>query len=227
MAFLLPKSAFIHIPRTGGTWVRLALVSSGMKKRESGLGKDYGVKTIHHTIEQAQEWIEGRKTFSFIRHPVTYLRSRWLKGHFPPLTKRGIDVNAVPNFTEFIELYLQWCPGWISGLFSNFTGWNWDGTYKKHKVDYIGRLENQPWDLWEALIRCGECPKIPEAILREPPRHVAKKETGTIEKEIPMKLFKKVIDAERYARFMGYGLRESIELCNGNLYGGMNAGVSL
>lgn len=175
MGMILTKSVFIHIPRTGGTWVRCILKNAGLRNGETGRGEDYGVKTIHHSIGEAADWIpEGYKTFSFIRHPVTYLKSRWARKSWPPMQEiLGQEaMNELITFQQFAEYYLLYCPGSITELYKKMTGWRMDGTKDDIHVDFIGKLENQPFDLINILDKCRE--DVPISLIHnEPPCHMS------------------------------------------------------
>lgn len=165
------NTAFIHMPRTGGTWVRCAVRESMGKQKESGLPKDYGVRTIHHSIKDAKPWLGERFTFCSIRNPLTYLQSRWRRRSFPPIEKH-YDLANSKSFKEFIDVYCDKCPQAILKLYSRFTGYPFDGVIRPDMVDRIIRLEDQPWALIEVLCRNNEIFDI-NKILKEPPRHTA------------------------------------------------------
>jgi len=89
MAVIMPRSAMIHIPKTGGTWCRAAIVAAKLPHFESGPAGESKLNQAHASLEQAWptimmvNWIEDnirarkRFTFSFVRHPCTWLESTW------------------------------------------------------------------------------------------------------------------------------------------------------
>jgi len=196
MAMILPHSAFIHIPRTGGTWVTCAIKSCGIKYKKSGKPEDYGVKTIHHTLEQAKPWFGNRIAFSFVRNPLTYLQSCWSRSHWPSLSDH-YDINKSESFTEFVEAYLEYCPGSVSSLFDRFTG---IFSSTGHSINYLGKYENQPHDLIRFLKEAGET--FDEQIIRtewKTPKRVRSRRSECAEKIKygSKKLMRQVLEADK------------------------------
>ena len=89
MAVIMPRSAMIHIPKTGGTWCRAAIVAAELPHFESGPAGASKLNQAHASLTQAlptimmTNWTENnitarkRFTFSFVRHPCTWLESTW------------------------------------------------------------------------------------------------------------------------------------------------------
>ena len=75
MDLILPKSIFIHIPKTGGTWVRRAIEASMGIEKDSAEIEIYGIdhwgKTAHARLQdlkrELKESLEDRYLFSFVR----------------------------------------------------------------------------------------------------------------------------------------------------------------
>ena len=86
MALILPKSVFVHIPKTGGTWVRRAIEASmGIEKDSSEIeiyGIDHWGKTAHARLQdlkrELKESLEDRYLFSFVRKPLDLLKSFYI-----------------------------------------------------------------------------------------------------------------------------------------------------
>ena len=172
MALLLPNSAFIHIPRTGGTWTRTVLNEGlGYRKKESG--ERWSVKEIHHTYVMAKPWIKDKFTWAYVRNPLTYLQSRWAGTNYPPVFQvrqnAGLpyyDISKSEDFCEFIEHYLEYCPGSVGRLFKRYIS----DEDKFPAVDYIGKTETLADDLINVLEIAGET--YDEDIIRNfAPRH--------------------------------------------------------
>ncbi len=84
MSVILPSSKclFLHIPRTGGWWVRWALAES--LKVETGVW----VRSINHRITRSHALLSHfisrpdkgnfRSAFTFVRHPIAYYESVWM-----------------------------------------------------------------------------------------------------------------------------------------------------
>lgn len=89
MAVIMPRSAMIHIPKTGGTWCRAAIVAAELPHFESGPAGESKLNQSHASLTQAlptimmANWRENnmtprkRFTFSFVRHPCAWLESTW------------------------------------------------------------------------------------------------------------------------------------------------------
>lgn len=78
MAMILPHSAFIHVPRTGGQWVRAACNSAGFKLGSKRLENSKAKSSYHCGYSELQyEYRKRLKCFGFVRHPVAWVASRW------------------------------------------------------------------------------------------------------------------------------------------------------
>src|SRR5437667_268495 len=78
MALVTEKSLFIHVPKTGGTFVRRALPALGLPCRESGIFAIEDHFSIAQVFATHPGLDDGRRlTFGFVRHPVAWIKSRW------------------------------------------------------------------------------------------------------------------------------------------------------
>ena len=166
MALLLPHSIFFHVPKTGGTWVRAAIKEAGIETNEvSGpLPADsLNLNDIHHCgPDDLQD--QGRFSFAFVRHPLTYYQSYWAY----KMKKGKKDYNAFDQecmreqFDAFVLTVLTAHPGWVTKAYDRYVG-----PYGK-KMHFVGKQENLEDDLVRALRLSGEL--FDEKALRATPR---------------------------------------------------------
>lgn len=158
MAACTDKSIFYHIPKTGGTWVKLAMRHSGLQlgrgKNLRRTGHPFSLKREHATPDViVDKHKEGRFSFCFVRHPVEWMRSSWAfryrirgVGSTAPIHKLWVD-----EFQPFVLNVLKQYPdGYVTQLYQYYVGVSADG------VDFIGRQENLVDALVRALTLAGE-----------------------------------------------------------------------
>ncbi|QQE11248.1 hypothetical protein JD969_17390 [Planctomycetota bacterium] len=170
MALLLKNNAvFLHIPKTGGNWVRKVLEQQKLIKREIGhkhCDIDRVLYDPYLTVNpiRSTSWVmSGRKptypqpyTFCFVRHPIA-----WYESWFNYMTKRGwndwphrkgpidwhpcapLNKAANTDFRIFIYNIITQQPGYVTQLYS------W---YTKRGVTYVGKQESLVEDMIRILI---------------------------------------------------------------------------
>lgn len=176
MALLLPRSVFIHIPKTGGTWVRAAVQKAGIPTneiiafRESHINTQVIAGSIHAPFSDVEP--QSRPSFAFVRHPFTYYQSywaykRWFRGWNEV---HGVDrLCASDSFSEFVQAVVTHRPGWVSKLYTQYLDHKNEG---HGSVTYIGRMESLVDDLVHVLRQFGE--QFDEHALRSvPPKNKA------------------------------------------------------
>jgi len=153
----LPHSCFIHIPKTGGSWVAGAIRSAGIPCEE------YAIDGDRHVTLADCPWPEVFK-FAFVRNPLDIIRSYWrykMGAGWEP--ENDIDrACASASFPEFVDRLLTHFPGVCSAGFERFVGPP-DG-----EIEFVGRQENLAEDLVSALRAAGE--RFDEAAIRQFPR---------------------------------------------------------
>lgn len=169
MALLIPNGLFIHIPKTGGTWVRAAIAAAGIPSRESGpfeVEDHYGV----HDFQREGRLEElARFSFGFVRHPVSWLKSRWawaVVSGFPAKIKTEPAAAShwmagcwSDRFEEFAAASLDRCPGICTATCLGMLGWTCPaGRWldRGHAVSFIGRHEMLADHLIKALELSGQ-----------------------------------------------------------------------
>lgn len=160
MHLILPNSVFVHIPKTGGTWVRRALAAAEIPWTTTEL-------IPHADFSELEPLVDGRFTFAFVRHPVAWYRSAWSYRMSHP-DKPGPAAMA-EHWSEDFDTFVSNCclhrPGLLTELLERFTGW-------PVKLDWVGQAENLADGLVEALTLAGE-DFDPAAIYGCPPANVS------------------------------------------------------
>lgn len=173
MAFLLPKSVFIHVPKTGGQWVIAALENSGVPVRLLGV--------VHSSADELVVEPEGAGrafSFAFVRHPLSWYQSMW--AHQTDDAWESIDAAewftprwlgfwaeftahcASFDFNEFVRKCVNHYPGGlVSTLYRSYT----------EGCTFVGRQERLADDLVQALECAGES-FDPLKLLATPTRNV-------------------------------------------------------
>ena len=195
MALQLPHSQFFHLTRTGGIWVRRAIISAGIPTNEiCQIETKYFYEDKHSYMLKRGTIMHmqpdelntfGSKRFTIVRHPLNWLTSYFhFKNRLPDVwhpERQVIDRHcATDDFEEFIKLYVKHIPGYYTSIVKIFD-----------RVDFIGRTENLAPDLIRILNKCGE--KFDEkSILEQKPVGVTKKtiEIPELSKKLKDKLFK-------------------------------------
>lgn len=158
MAVATNNFIFYHVPKTGGTWVKVALEAAGVRTwavHTTGGPHPFNLKWAHScpgTVPERSR--EGRFSFCFVRRPVPWYTSYWAfrsrKGarrdeNFPA------DGLWSDDFDQFVNNLLDAHPGgFVSALYQYYTGPDCSG------VDFVGRQESLADDLVRALTLAGE-----------------------------------------------------------------------
>lgn len=210
MAVLMPHSIFIHIPKTGGSWVRSALMASGIQCREVGPPGADQIRKLHCTVKGLPKHLRrGRLVFFCIRHPVAWLKSRWSYAieHGKLNTKRKkiwIERLLDPSLNVFIENVLRSKPSVPSNGMLHPVGWKkvdgiWRDTLKK-KDRILGRTETLREDLTRFLHRAGET--FDQVVLdRMAPKRVSGKKS---KQQVSPELARRVCDANQFLMDLGH-----------------------
>jgi hypothetical protein len=158
MATLItPRTRFLHVPKTGGTWVTQALQVAGVPCQIVWTRLGPGSRG-HATLEQTRAYSD-RFSFAFVRHPLDLYRSRWAAN-----TKDGWPMNRFlhdarsADFPGFVDRVIERHPGFAGRHFAEFTG------PAENEIAFVGRYETLVDDLVRALDAAGE--NYDEAALR-------------------------------------------------------------
>ncbi len=129
MTLLLPNSAMIHVPKTGGSWCRESINKAGLRRRELGQFHDFAKKHHRH--------LANLFVFGFVRNPVTWMQSRWC------YTKRANKKTAhwSDDFNEWVGNILDAQPGLILHGMLERLGYSKAGDPSEYVVDFVGKNE--------------------------------------------------------------------------------------
>jgi hypothetical protein len=177
MAVILPHSAFIHVPKTGGTWCRAVIKRLGLRYFESGPNVPNKLDRTHAPLRAAypticmRDWRKKdrtaarRFTFGFVRNPMTWLESRWADAIRKYGGSAAHDIDEwfkqgfSPDFSTFIDNVIRIQPDAPSIAMLGRLGYHKDGNSwepDEHVADFIGKNESLVADFIRALTSAGE-----------------------------------------------------------------------
>jgi hypothetical protein len=155
---ITPRMLFLHVPKTGGTWVSAALAAAGVEFAPLWTRLGPGSRG-HATLEQCRAYRDDRFSFAYVRHPLDLLRSRWagsMRDGWPE--NRLLHAARADDFATFAERVVARYPGFMSRRFEEFTG------PADAPISFVGRYETLVDDLVRALEGAGE--RFDEAAVR-------------------------------------------------------------
>jgi hypothetical protein len=186
----LAHSCFIHVPKTGGTWIRRALLTTMPAARPYHVDGDYHVGYLACPRPDAFR-------FAFVRHPLTWYQSYWRfkvsSGWSKP---NSLDLACRSNhFADFVRKVLDRQPGILSQWVRAAVG-------DPQVIEFVGRFERLIEDLCVALALAGEN-FDPVQIRAVPPVNVTNKARVA---ELPSALKRAILKTERdVCERFGYG----------------------
>lgn len=195
MSIRMPHSCFVHIPRTGGLWLGRVIEQLGVKHQVLR-----GDVDSHFRFHQLPDNWKDLHSFSFIRHPFAWVRSRWSHAleiqayenyrHYG--VHREFDECVRPTLRETIELILKDNPGIVGHTYNEMT----------RGVETLLRTENVSTELYSFLNQVEELPDNAQDIIRSVEPFNATSDLSKYGGEIgfvPDKLKKRFLDSERDA----------------------------
>jgi hypothetical protein len=156
-ALVTPRLLFLHVPKTGGTWVQVALKAAGVRGETIWTRLGPGSRG-HATLVEARAFTD-RFTFAFVRHPLDLYRSRWagaMRDGWPE--NRMLHGMRSDDFPTFVRQVIERHPGFLTKRFEDFTG------PRNAPISFVGRYESLVDDLVRALKQAGE--EFDESALR-------------------------------------------------------------
>jgi hypothetical protein len=153
---LFEHSVFLHVPKTGGTWVRTAARAAGLPFEEYRVDDD-----IHADLSYCPR--PDAFKFAFVRHPCDLYASYWrfkIREGWDPRNPFDLDCGS-EQFDRFVRNVIEKEPAWCSRMFADYVG------PRERAIEFIGRFEHLADDLVLALTSAGEL--FDEARLRGTP----------------------------------------------------------
>jgi hypothetical protein len=142
---------FLHVPKTGGSYVADALEAAlGAGRVDFSESSDRRERRGHAGLRSFDN--SGLFTLAFIRHPLSWYRSFW---SFRMRTGWQMDhpldcAARSEDFNTFVAGASERLPGYLGLLFGQFIG------PPDKPIDFIGRYERLADDLCAALRLAGE-----------------------------------------------------------------------
>jgi hypothetical protein len=191
---IFKNAVFLHVPKTGGTWVKAAVTNAAIEFEEYIVDGD-----VHGDLSYCP--FRDRFIFAFVREPLSLYASYWrfkVSGGWDPRNPFDVDC-AAPSFVGFVENVLRLEPAWCSRMFEDYVGPRTD------EIGFVGRFESLVDGLVRALQMSGET--FDERAIRDTPPSNVNSVNPTLA-TWPCDLAQMVRHSEREAiqRF-GYGER--------------------
>ncbi len=142
---ILKNAVFLHVPKTGGSWVKAAIRNAGIDAEEYIVDGD-----LHGDLSYCP--FPERFVFAFVREPLSLYESYWrFKTAGAWDTRNPFDMECgAPTFAAFVDNVLRLEPAWCSRMFEDYVG-----RTPADEVDFVGRFESLADDLVRALQLSG------------------------------------------------------------------------
>jgi len=186
MSILFPRSCFVHIPRTGGTWLQNAAT-----RAEIFCNILKGDIDSHLPYNELPPVWHTRISFSFVRDPLSWIRSRWshlmehrmLDDYRHYGVHRLFDVQAVDTFEGTVRNIVENNSGLVSRTYAEMT----EGVHCLYKLESLStvfledfakteKLTAEQWSLMRQEPTCNETSQLdhwksrlalPESLIKE------------------------------------------------------------
>jgi hypothetical protein len=166
VTLILPeaKALFVHIPKTGGNWVKRALERAGVHCHPANRRQGISIHCPPQFCLDSYDF-----AFAFVRHPLSWYESWWKyqQGKWTRFEsdswhpQRCIEACANDDFNAFVAACLAQQPAYVTRLYEWYCG------PAGAELDFIGRTESLADDLVDLLHRLSY--KFDEEALRTTP----------------------------------------------------------
>lgn len=174
------KACFLHIPKTGGSWVHEALQVAGFKVVAIRSPESHVRHATWNHLRDTRLRFSIERTFTFVRHPVDWWKSVWRFVNTTLGDPARIDqhvwhpfhcamLKRGTTFADFVQDVYSVQPAWFTRMVEWYVG-PIGGEFVKH----IGRQESLVADLLRILkeIEVGLVPNQVQKIKRYGKRQV-------------------------------------------------------
>lgn len=188
---ILPHSCFLHVPKTGGSWVKKAVFAAGIPAREHAIDG-----YTHLGLADCPE--PGKFRFAFVRNPLALYRSYWqfkMTTGWDPHNELDLRCRA-DDFETFVRAVLAAYPGIYARTLVEFVG------PPEAPIEFVGRYECLVEDLVKALTLAGESFDA-GAIRTLPPYNVSDKQKAPASYTAELEAAVRQAEAAVFERF-GY-----------------------
>lgn len=159
MAVQIDKAICLHIPKTGGTFIRNYF-------RETNL--DHDVKELYKRAHMNADGIRGfigpteDLIFCFVRHPLTWYRSYWTSKQ-QIVDRRGGSMDGIVDLSweDFIDTIIEKFPRYLTNFYLGYT----------EICRFIGKQENLRDDL-DCVLKFLRIPYNREYLFKRVPDNV-------------------------------------------------------
>ena len=154
MTLIVKNALMIHLPKTGGSFLREVI------KKFEPTAKEYKQNGIHGKLEVVKKEYEHDFTFSIVRHPISWYESAWK--HIKSVTISGIgwgnrdphplsDLDKIfdKDFSKFIDNVIREMPGYYSKALEEYLGKDFA------EVDFVAKTETLYDDSAKLLDKLG------------------------------------------------------------------------
>lgn len=148
MSTRLDHSCFVHVPRTGGLWFHEVVRQLGLRHQILK-----GDVDSHFAFREMPPSWQLLTPFSFVRHPLAWIKSRWshciehrLKEDYRHFrVHREFDKLVQPTFKATVKELLRWRLDHPRGIVGHTYRTMLDG------VKRLARTEDMPDAAWQIL----------------------------------------------------------------------------